>query len=174
IECVLVNGFGAFVEGVKAIGAACRGIGRMSEEDLAAEPTDPIPVISGNVSFYNESSRGAAIPPSPIVALAGRVTDVSRVPGQQFKQTGDPVFLIGERKDELGGGVYNRLVYDTKGGQLPEPDFGKVRAEALVMIQSVQAGWVKAAHDIAEGGLAVCLVEMMLGRRPETGRGLAC
>jgi len=164
--------FGAFAEGVRGIGEACRGIGRMSEDDAGAEPAHPIPVVSGNVSFYNESAAGTAIPPSPIVALVGRVPDVSRVPGQQLKASGDPVYLVGERRDEMGGGAYHRVVHGSAGGRLPEPDFARVRAEALAVTGAVQAGWVRAAHDIADGGLAVAAAEMMLGRRPADGLGL--
>jgi phosphoribosylformylglycinamidine synthase subunit PurL len=165
--------FGAFLEGVKAIGEACRAIGRMAEDERGPEGENPIPVISGNVSFYNESRRGAAIPPSPIVALAGRVPDVSQVPGMQVKTTGAPIFLIGQRRDEMGGSAYNRIIYDSAGGEVPEPDFKRVRIESLVMIEAVQAGLVSAAHDIGEGGLAVAATEMILGRRPHCGLGLS-
>jgi phosphoribosylformylglycinamidine synthase subunit PurL len=158
--------FGAFADGVRAIGDACRGIGRLAEDDRDPEPTHPIPVISGNVSFYNESAAGRAIPPSPIVALAGRVPDVSKVPGQQLKAGGNPVYLIGARRDEMGGGAYHRVIQGSAGGTLPAVDFSRTRAEALAVIEAVQAGWVKAAHDIGEGGLAICAAEMMLGRRP--------
>ncbi len=158
--------FGAFAEGVRAIGDACRGIGRLAEDDRDPEPVHPIPVISGNVSFYNESAAGRAIPPSPIVALAGRVPDVGRVPGQQLKAAGNVLYLLGARRDEMGGGAYNRVILNSAGGKLPAADFTRTRAEALAVIEAVQSGGVKTAHDIGEGGLALCAAEMMLGRRP--------
>ena len=158
--------FGAFVEGVRGIGEACRAIGRLAEDDRELRPRHPIPVVSGNVSFYNESARGAAIPPSPIVALLGRVPDVSRVSGQQLLVAGDPVVLLGPRAEALGGGAYHRVILGSAGGTLPAPDFARLRAEARVVIESVQAGWVRAAHDVGEGGLAVAAAEMLLGRRP--------
>ncbi|MBM4118021.1 phosphoribosylformylglycinamidine synthase subunit PurL [bacterium] len=158
--------FGAFVEGVRGVGEACRAIGRLSEDDRGPAPRHPIPVVSGNVSFYNESARGAAIPPSPIVALLGRVPDVSRVPGQQLLAAGDPVVLLGPRAGALGGGAYHRVVLGSAGGALPAPDFARLRAEALVVIEAAQAGWIRAAHDVGEGGVAVAAAEMLLGRRP--------
>ncbi|MCB1162028.1 phosphoribosylformylglycinamidine synthase subunit PurL [bacterium] len=166
--------FGAFVEGVRGVGDACRGIGRLAEDERGLAPGNPIPVISGNVSFYNESARGAAIPPSPIVALAGRVPDVSRVPGQQLAREGDPLLLIGAREDALGGGAYHRVILGSSGGALPAADFARVRAEARVVIEAAQAGWLRAAHDVGEGGVAVAAAEMMLGRRPGAlGLGIA-
>jgi len=164
--------FAAFAEGVRAIGEACRKIGRMAEDEQGAAPVHPIPVVSGNVSFYNESAQGAAIPPSPVVALAGRVPDLSRAGGMALSEAGDPLYLVGERLDEMGASAYHRIIYRSNGGSLPEPDFPRIRAEALVLITAVQAGWVAAAHDISEGGLAACAAEMMLGRRSTRRLGL--
>ena len=164
--------FGAFADGVRGVGDACRGIGRLAEDDQAPAPAHPIPVISGNVSFYNESAKGAAIPPSPIVALAGRVPDVSVVPGLQLKAAGDPVFLVGARRAELGGGAWHRVCRGSEGGAVPAPDFARVRAESLAVIRAVQAGWVRAAHDVGEGGLAAAAAEMLLGRRGAPTLGL--
>ena len=163
--------FGAFAEGVRGIADACRGIGRMAEDDRGPVPLSPIPVISGNVSFYNESARGAAIPPSPLGALIGRGPHVSRVPGMQFKEAGSPVYLVGQRRDEMGGGAYNRVIRGSDGGELPEADFARARAEAMALVLAVQGGLVHAAHDIGEGGLACCAAEMLMGRRPEGGSG---
>lgn len=161
--------FAAFAEGVRAIGEACTKIGRMAEDEQDAEPVHPIPVISGNVSFYNESAQGAAIPPSPVVAITGRVPDLTKVSGMALSTEGNPVYLIGARREEMGGSAYHRVVYKSAGGAVPEPDFGELRAQCLALITAVQSGWVAAAHDVSEGGLAACAAEMLLGRRA-TGR----
>jgi len=157
--------FSAMAEGVRAIGEACRKIGRMAEDEQDAEPKNPIPVISGNVSFYNESAQGAAIPPSPVVAITGRVPDLSKVSGMALKGEDQAIYLLGGRREEMGGSAYHRIVYESGGGAVPEPDFKSLRAQALALITAVQSGWVAAAHDISEGGLAACAAEMMLGRR---------
>ena len=133
---------------------------------------NPIPVISGNVSFYNESALGKAIPPSPVVALAGRVPDLTKVRGMELKEAGNPVYLLGERLEEMGASAYHRVIYKSSGGALPEPGYGRLRRECLALIVSVQAGRVRAAHDIGEGGLATAAAEMILGRRGPGSRGL--
>ena len=91
--------FGDFASGVAAIGDACRGIGRMAEDDQAAQTAHPIPVISGNVSFYNQSSGGNAILPSPIVCCVGRVPDVTRHATSGVEAPGQLLFLVGQRRD---------------------------------------------------------------------------
>jgi phosphoribosylformylglycinamidine synthase len=86
-----------------------------------------------------------------------------------LSKAGNPVYLIGKRREEMGASVYHRVIYRSGGGLVPEPDFKATRAGALSLITAVQAAWVAAAHDISEGGLATCAAEMMLGRR-STGR----
>ncbi|MDP6669673.1 MAG: phosphoribosylformylglycinamidine synthase subunit PurL [Candidatus Krumholzibacteria bacterium] len=165
--------FAAFAEGVRGIGEACRRIGRMAADDCEDSPSHPIPVISGNVSFYNESAQGRAIPPSPIVGLVGRVDDVSLVQGLSLKSAGNPVYLLGERQEELGASAWHRVLFGVQGGELPEPDYERLRRECLAVIEAISSGMVAAAHDISEGGLAVAAVEMMLGRRGGRSRGLS-
>ena len=97
--------FAAFAEGVRAIGEACRKIGRMAEDEQGERPVHPIPVISGNVSFYNESAQGAAIPPSPVVGMVGRVPDLSKIGGMILTCAGNSLYMLGERREEMGASV---------------------------------------------------------------------
>ncbi len=92
-----------FTEAVRGIGDVCRGIG------LPSSPGDPLPVVSGNVSFYNESDTGAAVYPSPVVAAFGYLDDFSRATTSAFKEAGSKIYLIGRRWGEMGASQLYRL-----------------------------------------------------------------
>ncbi len=154
--------FWEFAEGVRGIGDACRGIGLISHEG------SPIPVVSGNVSFYNQGESGRSIPPSPIVACVGVVEDYSRSRSIRFKDEGDVLYLVGEPLDELGGGEYYRVIYGTLGANVPEADFLRERAQMRTVIDMHNHGWVRACHDVSHGGLITALAGMMIG---ENGGG---
>ena len=79
--------FWEFSEGVRGIGDACRGIGHLAHEG------SPLPVVSGNVSFYNQSESGKSIPPSPVLCCVGVVEDYSKCRSIQFKEEGDTLYL---------------------------------------------------------------------------------
>ncbi len=149
--------FWDFFEGVRGVGDACKGIGLISDEP------HPIPVISGNVSFYNQGESGKAIPPSPIIACFGVVKDYSRCRSLQWKEEGDDIYLIGEPLDELGGGEYYRSVYGTLGANVPKADFARERRQMRAVIEMHGLGWIKACHDIGHGGLLTSLAEMAVG-----------
>ena len=131
-----------------------RGIGDMAR---ALE----IPVVGGNVSFYNESDEfGTAIPPTPSIGMVGLLEDYGsyRIPGTGFADAGDTVILIGETKEELGRSEYYQ-VYGCAGGSVPVPPPDPQR-----ILDSVRAaigtGRVTSAHDVSNGGLAVAISEM--------------
>ncbi len=147
--------FRQFTEGVRGVGDAARGIGMVDQEGV------PVPVVSGNVSFYNQSARGKAIPPSPIVACFGVLGDYSRAVTPVLKEEGDPLFLVGARRRELGGSAYWRE-RKVEGGTPPRIDFATVRAEIGALLEAVESGLVRAAHDVSEGGLAAAAAEMAL------------
>ena len=90
--------FSQLADGVDGLAEAARAL------QLGA-PGEPLPFVSGNVSLYNESSSGRAIPPSAIVACIGRVEDVGRVVTMQLTAPGNSLFLLGPRQDTLGGSV---------------------------------------------------------------------
>ncbi len=127
---------------------------------------EPIPFVSGNVSLYNFSVSGKAIPPSAIVTCVGRFADVSIATSMELKKAGNRLLLIGERYDELGASEYDRLCGRAPAEDLPAFRAGLERALIYGTIEAIEAGLVRAAHDIADGGLAVAAAEMIL-RNPE-------
>jgi len=133
-----------FVNCVKGIADACQAFGT--------------PVISGNVSFYNESPKGA-INPTPTIGMVGILPDIDKRVTQHYKDDGDVIILLGETKEELGGSEYLKLVHNKVAGQAPELDIKKEMAVQKTVYEAIQQGLIKSAHDCAEGGLAVALVE---------------
>ncbi|MCK4349266.1 MAG: phosphoribosylformylglycinamidine synthase, partial [Candidatus Krumholzibacteria bacterium] len=158
--------FWEFSEGVRGIGDACRGIGLISHEG------NPLPVVSGNVSFYNQGESGKAIPPSPIIACVGVAEDFSRCRSIQWKEEGDTVYYIGEPLDELGGSEYYRVIYGTLGANVPEADFIREKNQIKTVIEMHSLGWVRACHDTSQGGLLTALAEMAIGGRGSGDLGL--
>ena len=129
-------------------------------------PGEPLPFVSGNVSLYNESAA-RAISPSAIVACVGRVDDVGKVVTMQLTAEGDPLFLFGPRTPHTAGSVLLAMTTDetrhVAPGDLPPLDYAEANASIRAVIAAIGAGVVKAAHDISDGGLAVCATEMCLG-----------
>ena len=144
-----------FYEGVKGIADAAKNLYYKGTKHA-------VPVISGNVSFYNESSTGNAIDPSPIIACIGVLKDYSKAITMKIKKENSTLFLVGERKDELGGSVY----YDVNneiGANVPRIDFENERNMIYAVIDSINDGLLLSCHDISDGGLATTVSEMILG-----------
>ncbi|MCD6040184.1 MAG: purL [Gammaproteobacteria bacterium] len=141
-----------FTESVRGIADACQAIG------LKDYPNVSIPIIAGNVSFYNESSAGA-IPPSPMISCLGNMPDVRYAITKNLQQIDSILLLVGERRDECGGSVYYDL-FGELGAHVPQPDLTKIAAEIQAVTTAIQQGLILSAHDISEGGLAVALAEM--------------
>src|SRR5437016_4675924 len=119
-----------------------------------------IPIPSGNVSFYNESTRGPC-PPTPVVLGVGIVEDLRQCVTSDFKRAGDPVVLVGSTQADLGGSEYLRL----RGGTAPVPSVDPMglRASMDHLLRAIREGTVAAAHDLSHGGLAIAAAEMCLG-----------
>lgn len=123
-----------------------------------------LPVVSGNVSFYNESADSArasarAVHPSPLIGMVGVLDDISRRLTMGFKDDGDFIVLIGETRDELGGSEYLQVIHGLETGRPPALDLQRERAVQQVCLQAAREGILKSAHDCSEGGLAVTLAE---------------
>ncbi len=116
------------------------------------------PVVSGNVSFYNET-KGMGVFPTPVIAMVGLVEDVSHVTTQWFKDEGDFVVMFGETLDELGGSEYLKVIHSQERGMPPDIDLEREAALQKTLLTVIQAGIVRSAHDCSEGGLAVALAE---------------
>jgi phosphoribosylformylglycinamidine synthase II len=123
-----------------------------------------VPVISGNVSFYNESPKGA-INPTPTIGMIGILPDIEKHTTQYFKNEGDIVLLLGETKEELGGSEYLKVIHDKVAGDAPELDLEREKAVQKVVYEAIQKGLVNSAHDCSEGGLAVALAECCISEK---------
>ncbi|HLC95783.1 MAG TPA: phosphoribosylformylglycinamidine synthase subunit PurL [Candidatus Nanoarchaeia archaeon] len=148
--------FNDFVESVKGISDAARKL------CWKGDKKSPVPFVSGNVSFYNESAKGKQVDPSPIIACLGYMDDYTKAITMQIKKADSSLFLIGERKDELGGSVYYE-VHGELGANVPKIDFEKEKNAIYAIIDSIGKGLLLSCHDISDGGLITTVSEMILG-----------
>lgn len=116
------------------------------------------PVVSGNVSFYNET-KGEGIYPTPTVGMVGVMEDYLCRATQWFKETGDLVVLLGENREELGGTEYLRIAHRVERGAPPALHLDLEKAVQATCLEAITKGIVKSAHDCSEGGVAVALAE---------------
>jgi phosphoribosylformylglycinamidine synthase II len=116
------------------------------------------PVVSGNVSFYNET-EGRGIPPTPVIGMVGLLEDVGQRVTQWFKGEGDAIVLLGRNREELGGSEYLAAIHHQVRGTLPWIDLDIERRLLRTVLAAVQEGLLRSAHDVAEGGLAIALAE---------------
>lgn len=116
------------------------------------------PVISGNVSLYNETD-GTGIYPTPVIGMVGLVEQTKDITTQHFKEANDLIFLIGETKAEFNGSELQKLLEGKISGRAPELDLQIEQKTQAALLAAIQAGTVRSAHDLAEGGLAVALAE---------------
>ncbi len=135
---------GQFEQAVTGISEACRTFG--------------IPVTGGNVSFYNDT-EGLSIHPTPVLGIVGLMEDIGMAVTPGFKAAGDAVVLVGESFAELGGTEYLRAVHGLEAGAPPAMDLEKEKRHQEFVIEAIEAGLVRSAHDLSEGGLAVALAE---------------
>jgi len=117
-----------------------------------------VPVVSGNVSFYNETD-GRPIPPTPTIAMVGLLAQAGHHTTQWFKSEGDVVVLLGRTREELGGSEYLAIAHGLVRGMPPWIDLAVEIQLQKVCLQAIQEGLVRSAHDVSEGGLAVALAE---------------
>jgi phosphoribosylformylglycinamidine synthase len=136
------------------------------------------PVVSGNVSFYNET-EGRAIPPTPTIAVLGTFDDVSRRVTQSFKYAGDVIGLVRTARPSLAASEYS-ATFGIDGGQLRPIDLAREKALVEGLVEGAERGLIRSAHDVSEGGLAVTIAEAcfnpdaMLGAEIDgAGAGLA-
>ena len=145
-------------ECIRGIGSACRKLG--------------VPVISGNVSLYNEGKEGA-IYPTPICGMVGLNEDISQRCDMVFLGEGDQVFLLGSGYDGvgLGGSEYLELVHGLVKGR-PHIDLDMEKRVQSCCLKAIRQGIISSAHDCSDGGLAITLAECCLrGGRGFKGEG---
>ncbi|MGH6866330.1 MAG: phosphoribosylformylglycinamidine synthase subunit PurL [Methyloceanibacter sp.] len=126
------------------------------------------PVVSGNVSLYNETN-GAAIPPTPAIGGVGLIPDIAQMATVALKKDGDLLVLIGPEAGHLGQSLYMQVMLNaTKGAAPPPVDLEAERRVGDVVRRLIRDGAVSAVHDVSDGGMLVALAEMALAG----GRGI--
>jgi phosphoribosylformylglycinamidine synthase len=144
-----------FREAVRGISEACRALS--------------VPVISGNVSFYNET-EGASIYPTPAIAMVGVIPSLASLPDPWFRHEGDRIVLLGDDRSEFGGAAYLRLLYDLEQGRPPAVVLDAELRLARLLRSLVAQGHLHTTHDLSEGGFLIALAEACFGRRPMGAR----
>jgi len=140
-------------ECVRGIGDACRALGT--------------PVVSGNVSLYNET-EGHAIFPTPTVGMVGLVEPVERSCTSHFKNAGDVVAVVGALTGEVGGSEYLSM-RGHEAGRPPALDLEREKAVQEAVRRAIREGLLSSAHDCSDGGLAVALAECCMMADPLAG-----
>ncbi len=138
---------GQFVGCVRGIGEACRAL--------------DFPVVSGNVSLYNETN-GRAILPTPTIGGVGLLDDFRKAMGISFKAEDEIILVLGETKGWLGQSLYLRDICGREEGAPPPVDLGVERAVGDFVRTLIKEGALTAAHDVSDGGLLVAIAEMAL------------
>lgn len=138
---------GQFAGCVEGIAAACNALS--------------YPVISGNVSLYNET-KGEAILPAPVIGGVGLVDDLSKIARLQAARDGDALLLVGDSAGHIGQSLYLREIHGKQIGAPPPVDLAAEKRNGDFVRTLIQAGTVHAAHDVSDGGLLVALAEICL------------
>ena len=120
-----------------------------------------IPVVSGNVSLYNDTG-GTGIDPTVVIGMVGVLDDVSRRCTAGFRDEGDLVGLVGPVDAELGGSEYQRLAHGVNAGPPPHLDIDLERRVQGFVLEAIESGLLHSAHDCAEGGIAIAIAEACL------------
>lgn len=129
------------------------------------------PIVSGNVSLYNESKAtggGSAILPTPAIGGVGLMEDYSKMATIGFKAEGDAIFVIGDSNGHLGQSLWLRELHGREDGTAPKTNLKTERAHGEFIRQLIADGKINAVHDVSDGGLVVALAEMALAS------GLGC
>ncbi|MEC8957048.1 MAG: AIR synthase-related protein, partial [Nitrospinota bacterium] len=142
-----------FEQAVQGIGDACRYF--------------DIPVVSGNVSLYNET-KGQAIFPTPTVAVVGLIEDQTKTITQGFKKSGHCIGLIGFTMEELGGSEYLKVLFDKNEGKPPVLDRKQEKHVQKFCLELIHKELIQSAHDCSKGGLVIAVAESCFSSPEET------
>ncbi len=157
--------------GAKPLGATnCLNFGNPEKEEIMWEFKEVvegmgeaceffnIPITGGNVSFYNETS-GKGIYPTPVFGLVGIIEKIENVLTPSFKNEGDILAVCGKIRNEIGGSEYIRIISGENLGPCPEIDLSAELNLHSFMMDAINGSLLKSAHDVSDGGLAICLSE---------------
>jgi phosphoribosylformylglycinamidine synthase len=139
------------------MGQIVRAIDGMAEACRALD----FPVVSGNVSLYNETN-GSAIPPTPTVGAVGLIEDYARRADFGSMKAGDALVLVGETRGELGASMYLRECLGREDGAPPPVDLTVERRNGDFVRNLIQSGQASVVHDLSDGGLIAAVAEMAL------------
>jgi phosphoribosylformylglycinamidine synthase len=128
-----------------------------------------IPIVSGNVSFYNETN-GLSIYPTPMLGMVGLIEDADQAMTQWFREDGDAIILLGKTRDDLGGSEYLKVAQHREQGSPPFLSLETEKALHDFVLKVIREGLVQSAHDCSDGGLAVALAECCVSG-PSGARG---
>ena len=117
-----------------------------------------VPIVSGNVSLYNETN-GLSIYPTPMLGMVGLVDQVEHATTQWFKEQGDDIILLGATREDLGGSEYLKVMHAREQGSPPFLNMDAEKSLHACVLALIRAGLVQSAHDCSDGGLAVTLAE---------------
>ena len=148
---------GQIVEAIRGMGQACREL--------------DFPVVSGNVSLYNETA-GTAILPTPAIGGVGLLDDVTKHMTVAFKGTDNAIVLLGETKGWLGASLYLREVCGREDGAPPPVALHRERRKGESVRQLIDGRLIEACHDISDGGLLVAVAEMAMASKDHIGAQL--
>ena len=146
-----------FKEAVTGIGESCKAFNT--------------PVTGGNVSFYNESTLGAVYP-SPVISMVGLMDDENQITSMEFKDDGDFILIIGALNGQLGGSEYLKIIHGKIEGPIPPLNLEFEMRVHDVCLEAIKLGIIKSAHDISDGGLAVCISESLISSNKNLGAKL--
>ncbi|MGJ1011936.1 phosphoribosylformylglycinamidine synthase subunit PurL [Enterococcus casseliflavus] len=116
------------------------------------------PVISGNVSLYNETD-GQSVYPTPVIGMVGLIEELAHITTQHFQAAGDLIYVLGETHADFNGSELQKLQTGKIAGRLMSFDLETEKMNQQLVTAAIQAGLVQSAHDCAEGGLAIALAE---------------
>ncbi len=128
-----------------------------------------IPIVSGNVSFYNETN-GLSIYPTPMLGMVGLIDEADRAMSQWFRDEGDAIVLLGKTREDLGGSEYLKVLQHREQGSPPFLSLETEKALQDFVLKVIHEGLVQSAHDCSDGGLAVALAECCVSG-PSAARG---
>jgi phosphoribosylformylglycinamidine synthase II len=138
---------GEFVGAVEGMAEACTALA--------------FPVVSGNVSLYNETN-GVTIPPTPAIGGIGLIPDIAEMATIGLKRQGDVLMLLGAEAGHLGQSLYMQIMLDRSEGAPPPVDLDAERRAGDLVRGLIRSGCVSAVHDVSDGGLLVAIAEMAL------------
>ena len=141
---------GQLVKAIEGIGEACRAL--------------DFPVVSGNVSLYNETN-GQGILPTPAIGGIGLIPDLARMTTLAFKSPGDAIYLVGGHGTHLGQSIYLREVLGREEGAPPPVDLALERQNGDFVRNLINTSQITSVHDISDGGLITAIIEMALASK---------